>query len=372
MMTEPMRVNREVVRELAELTLKLCTIPSETGDEKQIADWVETRCRNAAPEHNIHRIGNSIICDPAAASAHGGSTVPTVGLIGHLDTVRCAQEQLYEIRDNRVYGCGASDMKAGIATMLMLLRQWEELSGARPVFVFYDKEEGAHEENGLQPVLESALLAPLDFAFVLEPTDGALQLGCMGTLHATVTVMGQRAHSARPWQGQNAIYRSLPLLQRLQAFERREVQFGELTFYEVMSVTQAHTHNSKNVVPDALVLNVNYRFAPGKSTDTAEVELRHVVGGEGDVEVFDRAPAGEVYLDHPLIEPWRLREGIERQPKQAWTDVARLTQHGIPAVNFGPGETAQAHQANEWCSIASLESTYRALQRFFDVKSPAG
>lgn len=353
----------DIARELAERTLELCRIPSETGNEREIADHVEALCRAVAPQDRVVRVGNSIVCDPTAAAGNGR---PTVALVGHLDTVRCAERQPYEIRDGRVFGCGASDMKAGVATMLALLQRWRELKGSRPVWIFYDKEEGPHEENGLEPVLQSGALPPLDLAFVLEPTDRALQMGCMGTLHATLTVTGRRAHSARPWQGENALYRAIPLLQRFERLERRPVRFGELTYYEVMVVTQAHTQNSQNVVPDALRLNVNVRFAPGNTPERAERELRELVGADAEVEVTDAAPAGDVYLEHPLLEPWRQREGLAVQCKQAWTDVARFTERGIPAVNFGPGETAQAHQSGEWCSIESLEHVYGALRRYFE------
>lgn len=349
--------------ELAELTLGLCKIPSETEHEKAIADWVQARCEAVAGAGSVFRVGDSVVCDPHRASPPGG--VPTIALVGHVDTVRCADDQPYEIADGRVFGCGASDMKAGVAVMLALLDRWRELQGARPVWIFYDGEEGPAEGNGLEPVLHSGVLPAIDFAFILEPTDRAIQPGCMGLIHATVTVRGTRAHSARPWQGDNAIYRALPLLQRLSEWPRREVKLGELTFYEVIVVTQASTTNSRNVVPDALALNVNFRFAPGNTAAAAEAELRELVGDAGDVEVTDRAASGQVHADHPVIAEWRRREALAVLPKQAWTDVARFTSHGIPAVNFGPGETAQCHQAGEWCSIDSLEHCFGALRRFF-------
>jgi succinyl-diaminopimelate desuccinylase len=354
----------DTTTQLAELTLELCLIPSETGNEQRIADFVEERCRRVAAGGRIERIGNSVVCMPGRAGDSGGA-VPTVALVGHLDTVRCAEKQRYEISDGRVYGCGATDMKAGVATMLLLLDRWQEFTRAQPVWIFYDREEGPYEENGLEPVLERGVLPPLDLAFVLEPTDGAVQLGCMGVLNARVRVQGKRAHSARPWQGESALSRAIPLLERLRDRERREVRFGELTFYEVITATQAATFNSPNVVPDVFELNLNCRFAPGRTIEQAVEELNSLVGASGDVEVRDAAPAGEVYLDHPLLTPWQSAERLPIAPKQAWTDVARLTQRGIPAVNFGPGETAQAHQADEWCSIASLEQAYGSLLRFF-------
>lgn len=346
--------------ELAQLTLELCRIPSETGSEARIADWVETRCRKEAVEGSVRRVGNSVICDPRGALT---SAAPTIALVGHLDTVRCAEDQAYQVRDGRVYGCGASDMKGGVAVMLALLEHWRAMDVVRPVWIFYDREEGPYVQNGLESVFDSGVLPPLDFAFILEPTDGALQLGCLGVINARATVSGKRAHSARPWQGENALYRAIPLLERLAAFGRREHPRGDLVFYEVMNATQATTHNSANVVPDALVLNINYRFPPGSSIEQAEATLRQVVGADAALAIIDAAPAGEVYQQHPLLDQWSRREGLPLSPKQAWTDVARFTGRGIPAVNFGPGETAQAHQANEWCSVASLEGTYAALLR---------
>jgi succinyl-diaminopimelate desuccinylase len=347
--------------ELANLTLQLCLIPSETLHEKAIADWVEARCRDLAGGDAVHRIGNSVVCIPGSAP----DGLPTVALVGHLDTVKCADAQPYEISDGRVYGCGATDMKAGVAVMLHLLASWRELTTARPVWIFYDGEEGPAELNGLEPVLQSGVLPPLDFAFVLEPTDQSVQMGCMGTMHAVVTVAGKRAHSARPWQGESAIRNAIPLLERFAALERREVRFGDLVYYEVMVPTQIWTENSKNVVPDRVMINVNSRFAPGRTGEQAEAELRALVGDDAEVEIIDCAAAGAVYLDHPLVEPWRGREGIPVACKQAWTDVARFTERGIPAVNFGPGETAQAHQTGEWCSIESLDFAYSRLWKFF-------
>jgi succinyl-diaminopimelate desuccinylase len=349
---------------LAALTLELCRIPSETGSEAAIADWIEARCVALAGRDAVRRHEDSVVCDPYRGSGRPG--VPTVALVGHLDTVRCADHQEYTVRDGRVYGCGASDMKAGLAVMLDLLESWQTLEGARPVWIFYHGEEGPAVGNGLGPVLAAPELLPtLDFAFILEPTDRGIQPGCMGLLNATVTVPGVRAHSARPWQGENALYRALPMLERFARMERRAVRFGELTFYEVMVVTQAATQNSRNVVPDALALNVNVRFAPGSTAAAAEQELRSIVGEGATVEITDSAPSGAVHADHPLIAEWRRAEGLSVEPKQAWTDVARFTELGIPAVNFGPGETAQAHQTNEWAAVDSLVHCQQALRRFF-------
>ena len=345
---------------LADWTLAFCKVPSVTGDEDAVctatAQWVAALGRDLCTT----RVGNCLVVHPELASGR-----PTVGLFGHLDTVKPATDQPLEIRDGRVYGCGASDMKGGLAVMLGLLAEHEALRRYNLVAVFYDKEEGPASENGLEPLLAAGAVPPLDFAVCLEPTDNRLQVGCVGGLHAEVTFEGRRAHSARPWQGENAIYKATAFLERLRDRGRVPVQCGELTFYEVMNATMARTENSRNVVPDAFMLNVNYRFAPGKTAEQAAAELAAVVQGEARVAVIDEAPSGAVCLDDPILVAWRDALGLAVEAKQAWTDVARLTARGIPAVNFGPGETAQAHQARESIAIADLAANYQALRALF-------
>ena len=163
---------------------------------------------------------------------------------------------------------------------------------------------------------------------------------------------GKRAHSARPWLGQNAIYAAAPLLQKLATWQRRPVERLGLTFYEVMSATQILTENARNVIPDRVMVNVNYRFCPGKSLATAEAELREFIGPDYAVHVVDACPSGAVCTDQPILARWITDCGLPVTAKQAWTDVARLTGLGIPAINCGPGDPEQAHKVGEWCSLA--------------------
>lgn len=346
--------------QLAQWTLDLCRIPSVTGDEDRICGLTEEMVRQLDGDLCTTRVGNSLV---AHAPLMPGR--PTVGLFGHLDTVKPAGDQPLEVRDGKVYGCGASDMKAGLAVMLGLLAEHRGLPKYNLVTIFYDKEEGPASENGLEPLLESGAVPKLDFGFCLEPTDNRIQVGCVGGLHAEVVFQGKRAHSARPWQGENAIYKAIAFLTRLRDRGRIPVSFGELTFYEVMNATMASTDNSRNVVPDAFTLNVNYRFAPGKTPAEAKADLEAMVAGEAHVHVIDEAPAGDVCLDHPIFSGWRQALGLAVEPKQAWTDVARLTARGVPAVNFGPGLTAQAHQAREFVPVEDLDVNYRAFKALF-------
>jgi succinyl-diaminopimelate desuccinylase len=340
---------------LAELTRALCDVRSPVGEEAPLAEQLAYR-------RGAERIGNSVVLGRATGAK------PVVALFGHLDTVPIQEGDFPAYRSaGRIFGRGASDMKGGLAVMIAL---WERLDHRRMpvdlVCVFYDREEGPYERSGLGPLLEARPdLRRAALALCLEPTDLALQVGCCGSLHATLAFAGRSAHSARPWQGKNAVHQAGELLQHLNGLSPREVSFGELTYREVMSVTRIEGFTGRNVVPARCELNLNFRFAPGRSAEDAEAEVRALAQRFGaECTVTDRAPAGDVVLDNPLLRKLRSLSGVPVEPKQAWTDVARLTLLGIAAANFGPGEQAQAHQKGESCSEEALERGYALLQRF--------
>jgi succinyl-diaminopimelate desuccinylase len=340
---------------LAELTRALCDVRSPVGEETALAEQLAYR-------RGAERIGNSVVLGSVTGAK------PAVALFGHLDTVPIQEGDFPAHRSGgRVHGRGASDMKGALAVMIAL---WERLDGKRLpvelVCVFYDREEGPYEQSGLGPLLTARPdLRRASLALCLEPTDLALQVGCCGSLHATLAFAGRSAHSARPWQGKNAVHEAGPLLQHLNGMAPREVSFGELTYREVMSVTRIDGFTGRNVVPARCELNLNFRFAPGRGVEDAEAEVRALAARFGaECTVTDRAPAGPVVLDNPLVGKLRALSGVPVEPKQAWTDVARLGLAGIPAANFGPGEQAQAHQKGESCSEEALERGYLLLQRF--------
>jgi succinyl-diaminopimelate desuccinylase len=341
--------------DLAERTLKLCQIASPLGQETEIAAYV-------ARETKGERIGDAVVCGAVTGAR------PAVLLAGHLDTVPLQDGDFTARRENgRVYGRGASDMKGALAVMIEL---WQGLDRrSLPVdlaLLFYDREEGPIAGNGLLPVLDRRPdLKKSALALCLEPTDLALQLGCCGSMHATLTFQGRSAHSARPWQGDNAVHRSGALLSHLAAQAPRDVHVGELLYREVMTVTRIEGFTGRNVVPARCDLNLNFRFAPGRSLEDAEREVVALAARFGaTATVTDRAPSGPVILDNPLLQEFRAVTAVPVEAKQAWTDVAQFAQAGIPAANFGPGEQAQAHQRGESCGEPALERARAMLERF--------
>jgi succinyl-diaminopimelate desuccinylase len=346
---------------LEQTLLALTSIPSPIGEEKALCDYVEARLAPRFPAGAVTRFRDSLI-----VRARPNPGRPRIALVGHLDVVRTQHDGPSRIEGERLYGAGAADMKSGLAIMIGVVERMELASlPCDLTLIFYEREEGPFDENVLGPMLlEFPELHRFDLAICLEPSDNRLQLGCMGSLHATVVFEGRTAHSARPWEGENAIIKAAAFLAELGARLPAEVTADGMLFKEVMTPTLASGGRGRNVVPDRFELNVNYRFAPGKTPDQALAELVAMVAGRATVKATDLSPAGRPHRAHPLVQKLAAAGVVAVERKQAWTDVARFDQIGVPAVNFGPGLNAQAHQPNEYTELPLLVTGYHIFERF--------
>lgn len=342
---------------LAQRLLWLCSIPSPTGEERRLTDELTLLLARERPDLTVRRYGNSLVVGVKPSQGR-----PSILLAGHLDTVRTQQDGAVRMEGDRVFGCGASDMKAGLAMMLELaVRPGQAPAGL--TLVLYAGEEGPYADNELELVLRSdPQVTGAAMAVCLEPSDNELQLGCAGTMHARVTFEGRSAHSARPWQGDNAIHKAAPIIAQLAACEPQWHQLEGLQFATVTSITMASGGTGRNVVPARFELNINHRFAPGTSIEQARTQLDQLIAGRAQVEIIDAAPSASPHRNHPLVRALENAGVRAVAAKQAWTDVARFEQHGIAAVNFGPGLQSQAHQRNEWASVRQMEEAMGVLR----------
>jgi len=335
--------------------------PSVTGEEERLCDDLESRISGVAG-WRVERVSNNLAVRRESPDPSREKLV----LAGHLDTVPEPDGGLpVRVEGEKVYGRGASDMKAGDAVMLALLEEfpWES-SWAEPVFLFYEREEGPYAENGLEKVFaECRWVLDAGLAIVPEPTAGALEVGCVGSAHIEVTFKGRSSHSARPWQGENAITAAGGFLTELHERQVEEAVVEGLTFYEVLVPTMARGGWARNVVPDKFWLHINYRFAPGKQEDDVGRLFEELLAGSADYEIVDFAPSGPVELENRLLRRF-IETGLEVRPKQAWTDVARFAGRGVAAANFGPGLSSQAHQEAEFAELPLLEECYERLGAF--------
>lgn len=336
-----------VTSQLVETAAWLVGIPSPTGDEGAIRDAIRDRL-NDFPQMTL---GESLVVgDPAPGS---------ILLVGHTDTVPLQGESGARVDGGRLYGLGSTDMKAGLAVMIHLI---EALGTRGLVGIFYAGEEGPMAGNQLgQVFIQVDGLSEARAGIVLEPTNRELQAGCNGSINATVSFIGEPAHSARPWLGVNAITRSAGFLQMMDGRSPEVHTIDGLDFKEVISVTRGSGGVANNVIPGRFELNVNYRFAPDRATDEAKAHLADVCSGVDLFEIVDVAPAAYPDVNHDLFQDLARAADAKVSHKQGWTDVALLTELGVPAVNFGPGETALAHKPGESVLVDDLDWAYGAL-----------
>lgn len=330
------------------LTATLVDIPSVSGSEAPISDAVEQVLRRA--EHlSVVRDGNCVVARTELGRAE------RVVIAGHLDTVPASGNLPHQRLDGNVSGLGSCDMKGGVAVSLRLALDLAEPT--RDVtYVYYDCEEVEEVRNGLGRLArEHPDWLAADLAILMEPSAASIEAGCQGTLRAEVTARGRRAHSARAWLGDNAIHAAVEILHRLTAYEPRRVVLDGLEYREGLNAVGIRGGVAGNVVPDECVVTVNYRFAPSLSVDSAREHVEMVFAGFG-VEVVDVAAGALPGLHLPAARDFVAAVGSQPRPKFGWTDVARFSSLGIPAVNFGPGDPALAHTREEFVPEADLRT----------------
>ena len=340
----------------ATLTAALTDISSVSGEEGPLADAIE-RALSRLPHLTADRSGNTVVARTMLGREE------RVVLAGHIDTVPHAGNfpSRFDSERTRLTGCGTSDMKSGVAVQLRLAAGLTAPS--RDVtYVFYDCEEVEAERNGLFLLSRSSpgLLAG-DFAVLLEPSGGVVEGGCQGTLRASVTAAGLRAHTARSWMGRNAIHEAGAILDALRAWVPRQPVVDGLRYREGLNAVAISGGVAGNVVPDSCVVTVNYRFAPDRSAAEAESYIRSLFSS-WDVAVLDVAPGARPGLSARAAASFVEAVGGEPRAKLGWTDVARFAELGIPAVNYGPGISEIAHTPGEYVEVAAIASCESRLR----------
>jgi succinyl-diaminopimelate desuccinylase len=346
-------------RRLAERTLELVDIASESGDEARILAHVAAVLGGA--EGEVHADGDGVLLLPPRTGR------PLVLLAGHLDTVPAQGNRPGRHEDGAVVGLGASDMKGACAVIIELALWADRDRPARAVdlgFLLFGREELPTDRSALRPLLRRLpVLSETALAVVMEPTDNTLQIGCLGNLTAEVRFAGRSAHSARPWLGENAVHAAVRGLAAVAALPPQPVVIQGLEFREVMSVVRISAGIADNVIPDLATCRINYRYAPDRTPAAAEARIRELVT-EGELTVLSNSGPAPVVADHELCTRLRDVGGLEVQHKQAWTPVAEFAEFGIAAINYGPGSTAHAHRADERVEVQSLVRSFDILRRF--------
>lgn len=352
--------------DLVELLGALVDIPSESRDEAAIADAIEAALAGAA-HLSVERDGNSVV----ARTEFGHPD--RVLICGHIDTVPAANNLPHYLDtvdgEERLVGLGSCDMKGGVAVALALAATLAEPT--RDItYVFYESEEIEERFNGLKRLADTRPdLLTGDFAVLMEPSDAGVEAGCQGTLRAEIHVKGRRSHSARSWLGANAIHGAADVLARLSDYTPSRVMIDGLEYREGLNAVSITGGVAGNIIPDECVVTINYRFAPSLAPELA---IRHVQAiFEGfDVRVVDVAGGALPGLSAPAAQAFLEVTGAEPRPKFGWTDVARFSALGVPAVNYGPGDPSLAHTREEYVPVAQVRRTFEVLRAWLTTAVP--
>jgi succinyl-diaminopimelate desuccinylase len=351
--------------DLLAFTASLVDIPSTSHHERAITDHLEGLL-SSVPWLELTRVGENLV-----ARTHFGHGRRLL-LAGHTDTVPANGNDRSSVAGDECWGLGACDMKGGVAVLAELARTVAE-PAVDVTYVFYECEEIDAKFNGVERLFgERPDLLEADAAVLAEPTGARVQAGCQGTMRATLTYLGVRAHSARGWLGRNAIHRMDTSLAALAAYEGRQVEIDDCLFREGLQAVRVEGGVAGNVVPDLATLTVNHRFAPDRSPEEAEAHVRAVLGDADSFELVDMAPAAPPALSHPLLTSLLTATGLPAEAKLGWTDVARFAARGVPATNFGPGDPNLAHHADERVSRGDLTTVYTVLKNLLEQVDPIG
>jgi len=350
----------DIAGDVVDLLRQLIDVESVSGDEALITDLIEAALRPYG-HLDVIRDGNVLVARTQLGRAE------RVVVAGHTDTVPIAGNVPSTVSgsgdDVLVWGRGACDMKGGVAAQLSVAA-----AAAEPVrdvtWIFYDSEEVEESRNGLGRIArEHPDYLAGSFAVLCEPSNAGIEGGCQGTMRAEITLRGVAAHSARSWKGHNAIHDAGELLRRLSAYQPQEVNVDGLVYREGLNAVAISGGIAGNVIPDRCTVAVNYRFAPDKDAAAAEAHVQDVFDGF-DVAITDVATGARPGLDVPAAAEFVAAVGGRTSAKFGWTDVARFSARGIPAVNFGPGDPNKAHADDEFCPARDVYACREALLRW--------
>ena len=366
----------DMAASLEQTLCDLISIRSVTGEEAAVSQYIHDTLQRAGLAVQRDEEGNVTV------EVGRGDRLLVVN--GHMDTVPpvagwTTDPFVPRVENGRIYGLGASDMKAGLACMIWLAQHVQPR--VRTWFAFTNHEEGGAiaPRNGVRRLINR--VQP-DYAVTTEPsyddTSGRLQIGigCQGRAVAYVTILGRSGHSSDWRRAENAIYRGVEVIQRIAAMAERlspvEVAPGVQSIPS-LSVVAAHAGLAENVIPDRLRLTVDRRLAVGEEYATFEAEVREAVAGiRNELEISrlclptlaDRAGHTLLVAREVLA---RTQRAVSLQFSQGRQDLSIFAERTRDFCNLGPGSIGQAHNAHEYATIAGMVAAATALHGLIEA-----
>ena len=289
---------------------------------------------------------------------------------GHIDVVPLGAKPWTQapfggdIVDGKLYGRGSSDMKAGIAAFVEATREISGKSIDRGLTLVIT----SGEETGCEGAFDLArrgVLGKAALLIVAEPSSNELILAHKGSLRLSVTARGKTAHSSMPELGDNAIYRAVDWIARLERMALPDTHHP-LLGAPTMCVTTVHGGLNINSVPDSVTFTIDFRSLPANKHNDLRQSVRDLVGGDTEITTVADLPGFSTDVSDAAVEPvaaaYERLFGRTPVPLGApyFTDASALTPalDGVPTVVIGPGEMEQAHQTDEHCSVHRIEESF--------------
>ncbi len=344
--------------------------------EYQVTNYLERFFRNLGIEPERQPIAPQR--ENIIARYHAPHATRTILFEVHQDTVPTDAMTIDPfgaiVENGRLYGRGACDVKGSLAAMLGVLarlcRERPKTSASLILACTVDEE---HTFLGVQKLVQIGLQA--DFAIVAEPTRLNIVPTHKGVVRWEVTTTGIACHSSAPERGVNAIYRMGRLLEAIEGYAKslsakaKHPDLGTPT----LSVGTIQGGVSVNTVPDRCSILVDRRLLPGEDPREAAKHFERVLREEAEVPFHCSAP----FLSCPPLRPLGSQEAIQRLGDAInsvcgshevfgvpfGTDASTISEAGIPAIVFGPGDIAQAHTRDEWIELAQVEAAAEILYR---------
>jgi acetylornithine deacetylase len=382
-----------------EILKDLVAIPSVNpmGRDVEGPEYCEGRLSDYL-ENFFHRLGvecQRIEVLPGRANVIARLDRPgaatTVLLDAHQDTVPVEGMTIEPfrpvVREGRLYGRGACDVKGGMAA---ILGAFARLVADRPknaanvvVSCTCDEESTAQGARALarlwsDPAHSGSLVSTAPtVAVIAEPTDLNVIVAHRGAVRWKLRTKGRACHSSRPLEGVNAIYRMAEVLLCVERYAEelpRMVPAHPLCGTPTISVGRIAGGISVNTVPDECLIEIDRRVIPGEDPQSVIPHVTTYLRERLDVD-FEMLPA---WLDGANLSDKNNGAWAERLLKQiatvvgprrkegAWygTNASRIAATGVPAVVFGPGSIHQAHTADEWIDVNELRQASEIYYRF--------
>ena len=314
---------------------------------------------------------------PNLVARIGGSDAkPPLAFTGHTDTVPLGLQpwtvdpHAAEVKDGRVWGRGASDMKAGVAAFVAAAIDLAPRLAGTPGLVLYITAGEETGSEGAFVLARRGIKGEAGALVVAEPTTNRPLCGHKGALWLKAMTRGVTAHGSMPDKGVNAVYKAARAVSKLEEFGFNVAPHAVMGS-PTLNVGWMHGGLNVNSVPDKAEIGIDIRSIPGQRHARVREEIASALGPE--VEVATLVDVESVWTEpsHPWMrEVFRVCRAVQGaapivETAPYFTDASALTPAlgAVPTVILGPGAAAMAHQTDEWCEVTRIEEAVEIYQR---------